>query len=143
MSSEDYDEMRHALWQRGVLPHHPDQLAPHLQRQYPGHTAHGTLPMWRTELGHNILMMPPSGDEGWHFSIRHHGDPTMTMLRGDAGHDPEQAADTMARVLTHRGTMGHMRDMYQRAHLNNDPSGLDEAARRDPATGRTNDIWLN
>jgi hypothetical protein len=32
--------------------------------------------------------------------------------------------------------------MYHRARLNNDPSGLDEAARRDPAKGRTNDIWL-
>lgn len=91
-------------------------------------------PAWETETGHrmNINKFQESDGGGWFLSAHHPGDPTGTMMHAHLGHDDAGLYDSMTRVLRTREAMGHLMDMYQRARLNNDPTGNDYAARRDP-----------
>jgi len=87
-------------------------------------------PAWVMETGHraNIGL----GDDGWYLSVHHPGDPTGTQMHAHLGHDDDSVYENAHRVMRSREAMGHMMDMYQRARLNNDPTGGDYEARRDP-----------
>jgi hypothetical protein len=95
----------------------------------PGH-AGGSPPHWRLETGHRIAvgLHPDTGE--WGLNIQHYGDPTGTRLISMLGtHDEADVPGQVAREFRHRETMGHMRDQWQRAYLNNDPSGMNPGVR--------------
>jgi hypothetical protein len=89
-------------------------------------------PMWQTELGHH-LYVSHTPHAGWNLNAVHLGDPQGAGVDIPLGtHDEEEAARRVAAELRHPETVGHLRDQYLRAALNNDPTGLDQAARRVP-----------
>lgn len=92
--------------------------------------ADGSPPRWRLETGHvlHVGLHPETGE--WGLSVQHFGDPTGTRVVSMLGtHDEAEVPGQLAREFRHRETMGHMRDQYNRAYLNNDPSGRYARAR--------------
>lgn len=87
-------------------------------------------PGWITETGHHMGIN--LGEDGWFLSAHHPGDPTGTMMHAHLGHDDDSLYGSLHQVLRSREATGHLMDMYQRARLNNDPTGNDYEARRDP-----------
>lgn len=114
---EQYDRMHRMLQDRGLIP----------RSSQPG----GDIPMWQTEMGHH-LTVSHGNSYGWGLNMLHMGDPSGAGTYVPLGHDDETAADRAAAEMRHPETMGHLRDMYLRARLNNDPTGLDWKARRVP-----------
>lgn len=118
---DQYDRMHQTLQDRGLIPRsaQPD----------------GNIPLWRTEMGHH-LNVSHGNSYGWGLNVLHMGDPSSAGFYVPLGHDDETAADRAAAEMRHPETLGHMRDQYLRARLNNDPTGDDHRARRVPfATG--------
>lgn len=116
-----YGRMHQLLKEHGVLP----RSAPF----------NGDHPEWDTETGHHLYVTNTPG-HGWNLSVVHMGDPGGAGLGVPLGHDDEQAAGRVAAEMRHPETLGHMRDQFLRASLNNDPTGRNWQARRVPsATG--------
>ena len=93
----------------------------------------GGPPRWRTELGHHMNLSHTDA-YGWNLSAHHMGDPVGAGLSVMLGHDDETAAARAAAEMRHPETLGHLRDQYLRAQLNNDPTGDDHRARRVPVS---------
>lgn len=96
---------------------------------------------WYAETGHHFYVMHSPG-YGWALHAVHMGDPASSGLSIPLGHDDETAASRVAAEMRHPETVGHLRDMWLRASLNNDPTGRDPRARRMP-TGQGDWISLD
>jgi hypothetical protein len=121
---DQYDRMHQMLRERGV---------------FPASWSAGDAPTWETETGHHFSVSH-GHSYGWGLSMLHMGDPVGAGLHVPLGQDDETAASRVAAEMRHPETLGHLRDQYNRARLNNDPTGHDPQARRVPfATGD----WVN
>jgi hypothetical protein len=58
-------------------------------------------------------------------------------------HDESEVPGRLAAEFRHRETMGHMRDQYHRAYLNNDPSGVNAMTRTYEPGGGPDYIMLD
>jgi hypothetical protein len=114
-----YDRMHEMLRSQGIIP----------RSQKPT----GTIPAWRTELGHDMSVHHVDGI-GWSFNALHMGDPSGAGIEVPLGRDDETAALRVGEELRNRETLGHLRDQYLRASLNNDPTGNDHQSRRVPCS---------
>jgi len=124
MAGEEFSRMRGLLRENGI---------------FPASYSEEDSPAWDAETGHHFVVHH-SAAGGWGLSAMHLGDPSLGGIHVPLGHDDETAAQRVAAEMRHPETLGHLRDMYQRARLNNDPTGQDPWARRVPQ--RTGE-WLN
>lgn len=122
--SEDEHQIRNGLEQRGIR----------MFSEGPGD------PYWKTESGHSFTVShyDPAdhrgrgdGDPAWHLAAWHFGDPNATYVHARLGHDADAVPDKVMKVFRDREFMGHLHDQYNRARVNNNPTGVDDEAARE------------
>jgi hypothetical protein len=94
-----------------------------------GFPVHGGSGFWETETGHHFRVdRDPEGN--WELSAGHAGDPDLSLVHVHLGPGDDDIGGKVSRVFRDREFMGHLGDQYNRARLNNNPTGYDFDAQR-------------